>query len=135
MENRFMYKHFDSRLDEKKIKERIEKVMVKSKNSYLTDFLVSAYSDLSGGYIVEVDKVCYVNCPGSFVSETYGQIIFDKKNGTYEVSEPFVKRSECPCTTQLNIFGTFKTLGGALHNLMKYGNTTHDGRKPKEIYV
>ena len=36
---------------------------------------------------------------------------------------------------QINIFGYFKTLGGALRNLSKLGNTTLDGRKPKEIYI
>ena len=37
--------------------------------------------------------------------------------------------------TQINIFGNFKTFGGALRNLIKYGNSTHNHRKPKEIYV
>lgn len=37
--------------------------------------------------------------------------------------------------TQVNIFGNFKTFGGALRNLIKYGNSTHNHRKPKEIYV
>lgn len=36
---------------------------------------------------------------------------------------------------QINIFGYFRTIGGALRNLSKLGNTTLDGRKPKEIYV
>lgn len=36
---------------------------------------------------------------------------------------------------QINIFGEFKTLGGAFRNLIKYGNSTHNHRKPKEIYV
>lgn len=37
--------------------------------------------------------------------------------------------------TQVNIFGNFKTFGGALRNLIKYGNSTNNHRKPKEIYV
>ena len=37
--------------------------------------------------------------------------------------------------TQINIFGNFKTFGGALRNLIKYGNSTNNHRKPKEIYV
>lgn len=37
--------------------------------------------------------------------------------------------------TQINIFGNFKTFCGALRNLIKYGNSTHNHRKPKEFYV
>ena len=37
--------------------------------------------------------------------------------------------------TQINILDNFKTFGGALRNLIKYGNSTNNHRKPKEIYV
>lgn len=36
--------------------------------------------------------------------------------------------------TQINIFGYFKSARNAARNLLRYGNTTDDGRKPIEIY-
>lgn len=37
--------------------------------------------------------------------------------------------------TQINIFGKFKTLSGAIRSLKSKGNSTYNHRKPIEIYV
>lgn len=67
----------------------------------------------------------------------YATIItnFDSDNRC-ELAEHFVG-FEDPMNghdTQINIFGYFKSARNAARNLLRYGNTTHDGRKPIEIY-
>lgn len=66
----------------------------------------------------------------------YYATILEYDGKSFELAEHYyqeVKDENKDC--QINIFGYFKTIGGALRNLIKFGNTTMDGRKPKEIYV
>lgn len=63
------------------------------------------------------------------------------KEWQYELDECFYPNSGAKFSTnegyetQINIFGYFKTLSGAFRNLKRYGNSTYNDRKPKEIYV
>ena len=66
----------------------------------------------------------------------YYATILEYDGKSFELAEHYyqeVKDENKDC--QINIFGYFKTIGGALRNLSKFGNTTMDGRKPKEIYI
>lgn len=57
--------------------------------------------------------------------------------GTYHLEERYVERDNAggDTPTQINIFGQWKTLAGAIKSYATKGNTTHNGRQPVEIYV
>ena len=99
--------------------------------------------------VENVDTVEIYTKPAS-LNEVYGDYIasiFEKKD-SFELCECYYPTEgsefgtgyinpnrDYVSETQINIFGDFKTFGGALRNLIKYGNSTHNHRKPKEIYV
>lgn len=85
-----------------------------SVNLVYGDYIASIFDNTDSFELCE----CYYDTEGSEFGTGYSN-----PDRTY-VSE-----------TQINIFGNFKTFGGALRNLIKYGNSTHNHRKPKEIYV
>ena len=92
-------------------------------------FIVYKMYDNENSFEIEIEKL------SNRKREYYATIsVFDEKG--YELAEPYyqeVRDENKDC--QINIFGYFKTIGGALRNLSKFGNTTIDGRKPKEIYI
>ena len=71
-------------------------------------------------------------------------IMADEASGTYQLEERYYPNNgatystgEYPGTdqTQINIFGTWKTLAGALNSYTQKGNSTDNNRKPTLIYV
>lgn len=91
------------------------------------------------------DEVDYVE----FFRKGQGYIasITDDGDGFWELAEHFYPLFGKPFSAepqnqvydetmmQINIFGTFKTFEGAYRNLLRKGNSTLNGRKPKEIYI
>ena len=92
-------------------------------------FIVYKMYDNENSFEIEIENL------SNRKREYYATIsVFDEKG--YELAEHYyqeVRDENKDC--QINIFGYFKTIGGALRNLSKFGNTTLDGRKPKEIYI
>ena len=92
-------------------------------------FIVYKMYDNENSFEIEIEKL------SNRKREYYATIsVFDEKG--YEHAEHYyqeVRDENKDC--QVNIFGYFKTIGGALRNLSRFGNTTIDGRKPKEIYI
>ena len=114
-----------------KIKDVAEKVMRKS---YDPRFLLS-FSDFGyQSYMVEINLVKGRKSPGCYDTEYYAQIIYFPKEELFELSEAYIPTDVFP-GTKMNIFGYFKSLRGALQNLMDKGNTTMDDRKPIDIYL
>lgn len=102
----------------KRMVENVDNVEIYTKPTSINlaygDYIASIFDNTDGFELCE----CYYHTEGSEFGTGYCN-----PNRNY-VSE-----------TQINIFGNFKTFGGALRNLIKYGNSTHNHRKPKEIYV
>ena len=102
----------------KRMRENVATVEIYTKPASINlaygDYIASIFDNTDSFELCE----CYYPTEGSEFGTGYRN-----PNRTY-VSE-----------TQINILDNFKTVGGALRNLIKYGNSTNNHRKPKEIYV
>lgn len=95
----------------------------------------------------------YVPCPNTFEIDRcrtsdfgihkpgyglgyYATIITDfDEQKRVELAEHYVGYEQTDgCDTQINIFGYFASAVNAAKNLLRFGNTTEDKRKPIEIY-
>lgn len=107
--------------------------------------------------VIEKDKrdyvwQVYVPCPNTFEIdrcrtsdfgihkpgyglEYYATIITDfDEQKRVELAEHYVGYKTNGSDTQINIFGYFANATNAAKNLLRFGNTTEDKRKPIEIY-
>lgn len=105
--------------------------------------------DLNG--VIDNIEICKLSAEGTSTVWTHYANIANMntaKSNVWEVNEQFINIDKAFVdkygveyaphleTKQkaMYIYGYFKTLGGAVRNLAKYG-TSKNGRKPKEIYV
>lgn len=123
------------------------------------DTLLQKYFDDNYGAVITFDlnnnvdviEICKLTKEDNATTWTHYANVCNmdtSKNNNWELNEQFIKIDEKFCNrwgdeyrvyigteqTAMNIYGYFKTLGGAIRNLAKNG-TSENGRKPITIYV